>query len=240
MAIRVRRVAAVAAIAGLGLTLTVLLATPAPAQLPSGSVTQRSGQAPGAAFAQQGDWLERLGWLAYVVAPLLMFVVAVLPLPAEMPAALNGVLFGPVVGFFLTWGGALAGAQVSYELARRFGRPLVERFVKPSALERLDRAVESGGPIALLTLRLIPTVAFTAVNWGAGMASVRRSTFFWTTAVGIIPGALVFTATGSGVFHLLETRGAAFALGAVFVVAVALALAVRRLLKRVARHSPGA
>jgi len=202
-----------------------------PAQGDPGSVALRGTEQ--ASFAQHGDWLKSLGWMAYLIAPFLMFVVAVLPIPAEVPAAFNGVLFGPFVGFLLTWAGAVAGAQVSYELSRRFGRPLVKKLVKPQSLQRLDDIVDRGGTIALLTLRLIPTVAFTAVNWGAGLTSIKRATFFWTTLVGIIPGTILFTATGSGIFQLLEERGALAALLVVLAATALLAVGGRWLLRRV-------
>ncbi len=63
-----------------------------------------------------------LGGWAFVFAPMLMMVVAILPIPAEIPAMLNGMLFGPVLGTFMSWSGAVVGAVISFELARRFGR----------------------------------------------------------------------------------------------------------------------
>lgn len=150
------------------------------------------------------SWIETSGWLIYVLAPLFTVTVAVLPFPAEIPALLNGMAFGPLWGSLVTWVCALCGAQISFELARRFGRPLGERLVRPALLERADRLVAAAGWPVLLTLRLIPTVAFTAVNWAAGLTLLRRSTFIWTTAVGILPGAVAFTATGSGIEALIS------------------------------------
>ena len=144
------------------------------------------------------QFIENSGPLVYILAPLFMVVVAVLPIPAEIPAMLNGMVFGPVVGTFITWSGAVVGATVSFELARRYGRPLGERLVKAEALARADRLVLSAGWPGMLMLRLIPTVAFTLVNWAAGFTPIRRWTFIWTTAVGIVPGCLVFTVSGSG------------------------------------------
>ena len=123
-----------------------------------------------------------------MLAPLLMIVVAILPIPAELPPMLNGMIFGPLIGTTITWLGAIVGAWISCELARRFGRPLTERFVKSTLLERTDRVVDSAGWPGLLTVRLIPAVAFTALNWGAGLTTVPRWTFLWTTTLGTYPG----------------------------------------------------
>jgi uncharacterized membrane protein YdjX (TVP38/TMEM64 family) len=147
-------------------------------------------------------WIEELGLWAYVLAPIFMIVVAVLPIPAEIPAMLNGMVFGTVIGTVITWSGALVGAQISFELARKFGRPLSERIISKRILAQADRITISAGWPGLLVLRLIPAILFTAVNWGLGFTLVRRLTFFWTTALGILPGAIVFTATGSGLWAL--------------------------------------
>jgi len=144
------------------------------------------------------QWIEQLGLWAYVLAPLFMIVVAVIPFPAEVPAMLNGMVFGMVVGTVITWSGALVGAQISFEIARKFGRPLSERIISKRILAQTDRITISAGWSGLLVLRLIPAIPFTAVNWGLGFTMLSRLTFFWTTAVGLFPGALVFTATGSG------------------------------------------
>ncbi|HJO02781.1 MAG TPA: VTT domain-containing protein [Acidobacteriota bacterium] len=149
-------------------------------------------------------WIEGSGGLVYILAPLLTLAVAILPIPAEIPALLNGMVFGPVWGTVVTWLFALAGAQISFELARRFGRPLGSRLVPAGVLQRADHAVQSAGWPVLLTLRFLPTVAFTAVNWAAGLTMVPRRTFVWTTALGILPGAVAFTLTGTGLGTLLR------------------------------------
>lgn len=150
----------------------------------------------------ESNWIHDLGAWAYVVAPLAMVCVAILPIPAEIPAAANGMIFGPAVGTVITWSGAVVGAMVSFELSRRFGRPLADRYAGIDRMRRADRLVASAGWSGLLTLRLIPAVAFTAINWAAGLTQIKRGTFLWTTAIGILPGAIVFTWSGSGLAAL--------------------------------------
>lgn len=159
-------------------------------------------------FIAMEAWLKGLGPWAFVVAPLVMAGVAVLPIPAEAPAFINGMIFGPVAGTAITWVGALAGAWISFEIARALGRPVASRLVKEKTLDRADEIVAQAGWTGLLVVRLLPVVAFTAINWGAGLTAVSRWRFLWTTAVGILPGAIIFTASGSGIAALLQ-RGSA-------------------------------
>ena len=151
-------------------------------------------------FSGIGEWLAGVGPLAYVVAPLVMAAVSILPIPAEAPAMLNGMLFGPLVGSFITWTGAMLGAWVSYEIAKAWGRPIARRMVSSAALDRVDTMAQDAGWWGLIVLRLIPAVAFTALNWGAGLCCIPRGRFLWTTAVGIIPGTVLFTYSGAGLW----------------------------------------
>ena len=143
-------------------------------------------------------FIENSGNWVYALAPLFMIVVAILPIPAEIPAMVNGMVFGAVAGTAVTWGGAVVGALISFELAKRYGRPMAIRLLRGDRLEKVDAAALSASWPGLLAVRLIPTIAFTLVNWAAGLTAIPRWRFAWTTALGIIPGAIVFTATGSG------------------------------------------
>lgn len=149
-------------------------------------------------FANIEAWLAALGPWAWIVAPLIMAAVAVLPVPAEAPAMANGMLFGAVGGSLVTWVGAMLGAWISYEIARGWGRHLARRVIAPESLARIEEAADHAGWWGLLVLRFVPVIAFTALNWGAGLAAVPRRRFLWTTALGIVPGVVLFTTSGVG------------------------------------------
>jgi uncharacterized membrane protein YdjX (TVP38/TMEM64 family) len=173
-------------------------------------------------------WLEDLGSWAYVVAPLVMAVVALLPIPAEAPAMANGMIFGAVAGSVLTWLGAMLGAVASYEIARGAGRPLARRIAGDDVTVRIDEAAARAGWGGMLILRLVPVVAFTVLNWGAGLCGVPRGRFLWTTALGIVPGVILFTTSGVGV-EALWRRSPSLAAALVVVLGLgAVAWAVRR------------
>ncbi len=178
------------------------------------AAAEAAPQSPEVAQSAIYTWLQEHRTAAYWLAPMLMVVVAILPIPAEIPAAMNGMLFGTIMGIVLTWAGAVIGAQISYELARCFGAKASRRFVAPEALAKLEKLKRAEAPV-LLMLRLTPIVAFTVVNWASGLLRVRRSTFMWTTAVGILPGTIAFTASGSAVAWLYDMHPSAVTLGVV-------------------------
>lgn len=143
-------------------------------------------------------------------------LVAMLPLPAEGPAIANALLFDPYSAVALTWSGCVVGAVMSFEIARRGGRPIAERWLSSAHVARLDRIATGAGWLGLLGLRLIPAASFTGINWAAGFSAIDRRTFYWTTAAGILPGCIAFTwLARSGATLLPET--ALPALGALLV-----------------------
>ena len=173
-------------------------------------------------------FIEQSGAWMYVLAPLFMVVVAILPIPAEIPAFMNGMIFGAVIGTVITWSGAMVGAIISFELARAFGRPLAAQVLPARAMESLDHIALSAGWPGLLAFRLVPTIAFTLINWAAGLTTVRRWTYCWTAAVGMIPGAIVFTLSGTGM-RALYTRSPAVGVAVAVAVLAAIAYAARRI-----------
>ena len=123
-------------------------------------------------------------WSA-VGALVLMVLHSFLPLPAEIIAIGNGMIFGPWLGMALTWTGAMLGAVLSFALARGFGRPLVRWALPPRHWQRLDTIPTHPG--TLLLVRLLPVISFNLVNYAAGLLRVDWWTFLWTTALGILP-----------------------------------------------------
>ena len=179
-------------------------------------------------FADAGSWLQSIGPWALVLAPLLMAAVAILPVPAEAPAMINGAIFGPLVGSVVTWMGAILGAHISIELARFLGRPAAERLVSAKALGQVDDLANRLGWSGLLIARFIPIVAFTALNWGAGLTAIPRWRFCWTTALGILPAAIVFTVSGAGFWSLIERWPLPTVMAIALLTAAGVFLVVRR------------
>ena len=190
-------------------------------------------------LADIGVWLGELGFWAYLVAPAVMALVSILPIPAEAPAMANGMLFGPVVGTAMSWTGAMIGAWISYEIALMWGRPAARRMVGAKALAKVDSVAEDAGWWGLIVLRLIPLVAFTALNWGAGFCGIPRWRFLWTTGLGILPGAIVFTSSGVGLQALYRTSPALAVALTCAVIAAGVVWAVRRRNRVSAAESTG-
>lgn len=115
-----------------------------------------------------------------------------------------GFLYGPIFGTLYVNIGATLGASANFLLARYlFGQKLQDRYAEQ--LTRFNREIKSNGQFYLLTMRLIPIFPFFLINILSGLTGVSFITFFWTTAVGIIPGSFVYTFFGKQLSTISST-----------------------------------
>jgi uncharacterized membrane protein YdjX (TVP38/TMEM64 family) len=123
--------------------------------------------------------------LAYVIA-------TVFGIPGTVFTLAGGAIFGIVLGSILNWAGATLGAVGAYALARRLGSDAVRDLLGRRATV-LDALTSKAGFATLFRLRLIPVVPFNGLNFAAGLVPVPFRTYVVATALGIIPGTVVYT-----------------------------------------------
>ncbi|MEU7353717.1 TVP38/TMEM64 family protein [Streptomyces albidoflavus] len=185
------------------------------------------------------QWVDSLGvWGPVVFAVVYALAVTAL-LPGSVLTASAGALFGLAVGAGAVLVGATAGAALSFGLARWLGRPVVARYAGSGRLARLDAFLTRRGFVAVLLVRLVPLFPFSVINYGAGVAGVRSSSYVTATALGIIPGTLVYTGLG-GSLGDPGSPGLWIALGALLVLSAGGWWAARLLRSRGAEVSAAA
>jgi uncharacterized membrane protein YdjX (TVP38/TMEM64 family) len=148
-----------------------------------------------------------LAALAYVA----LYVVAVgLSLPgAIFLTVAGGFLFGLAVGATAAVVGATIGATVIFLVARTaLGEPLLRRAGPRAA--QLAQGFRDDAFHYLLFLRLVPAFPFFLVNLVPAFAGVRLATFVAATALGVIPGALVYAFAGTGLDSVLAAQAATY------------------------------
>lgn len=175
------------------------------------------------------------GWVGPVLYVLAYAGLTVALVPGALLTTTGGVLFGVVTGSLLTLVGATLGAVVAFVGARLLGRQAVDRLVS-GRVARVDGWLGDRGLLAVLTMRLIPLVPFSAANYAAGVTAIRLRDFAAGTAVGIVPGVVVYTTLGA---RASDPTGPVFLLAAagLALLAVAGSQAARRL--RTHGHADG-
>lgn len=131
-------------------------------------------------------------------------------LPGSAVASVTGgFLFGLGAGTVFNAGAATIGAMLIFIAARAgLGQSLAARIdSSEGSLARLRQRLRENEVPVLLLLRLVPAVPFFVANLVPALVGVSLRNFAWTTAVGIIPGALVFTSIGVGVGDVFDRGG---------------------------------
>ncbi len=124
-------------------------------------------------------------------------VMAALSIPgAAIMTLAAGALFGFVIGTAAAALSATIGATLAFLLARFVLRePIRRRY--GARFAAIDAGIKRDGAIYLLSLRLIPAVPFFLINILTGLTGLRTLTFFWVSAVGMLPGTMVYVFAGT-------------------------------------------
>lgn len=129
----------------------------------------------------------------FVVLPAFFFPVAVLALA-------GGLLFGLGWGSVYTFIGAVLNCTLMFIMARYIGRKKIEALIQqklnPNWQRRLAEAGGRKGFLLLVILRLIPAVPYNLINYAFGLTKMSFRAYILASAIGIIPGTLVFINIG--------------------------------------------
>ncbi len=181
------------------------------------------------------------GYLAVLV--LMILESACIPVPSEAVMLFGGALAGG-----LTVGGtqfhlnvviiALAGAAgnligslIAYEVGRRGGRPLIERWgrfilIRSHDLDRAERFFERRGDAAVFFGRMLPVVR-TFISLPAGIAKMPPLRFSVLTLAGSLPWTFALALVGDAVASNWNTVSSDFTYVSVAVLLILVVLIAR-------------
>lgn len=118
----------------------------------------------------------------------------------------GGFLFGLVGGTMLNVISATIGASAIFLSAKLgLGASLNARIdSKEGTIKRIKDGLREHEINVLLLMRLVPAVPFFVANLVPALVGVGFVNFLWTTAIGIIPGAIVYTWIGVGLGEVFD------------------------------------
>jgi uncharacterized membrane protein YdjX (TVP38/TMEM64 family) len=135
------------------------------------------------------------------------FTIVAFSLPgAAVSSVTGGFLFGLGFGTLFNVTAATLGAMAIFLAARAgLGRMMTAKLnASEGTLKKLRNGLKENEISVLFLLRLVPAVPFFVANLLPALVGVRFFNFAWTTALGIIPGALVFTWIGVGLGEVFD------------------------------------
>jgi uncharacterized membrane protein YdjX (TVP38/TMEM64 family) len=136
-------------------------------------------------------------------APALFVVLQVLitipPVPRTIFTLAAGLLFGSVVGVAIAVSATALSAVVAFWLVRLTGDAFMERFADRGPVVWTRQRLDRSGLLAVTSLRLIPALPFSVLNYAAGLSGVRFTPFLLGTMLGTAPGTIALVILGDAV-----------------------------------------
>src|SRR5688572_14030158 len=134
-------------------------------------------------------------------AGLIFFAIYVVVTGLSLPGAAIMTLIGGAV-FGLLWGTVLVsfasciGATLAF-LASRF---LLRDWVQSKFSDKLkpiNEGLAKEGAFYLFALRLVPLFPFFVINLAMGLTSIKTTTFYWVSQIGMLAGTIVYVYAGT-------------------------------------------
>ena len=139
-----------------------------------------------------------------IFAPLIFILIVTLqvifaPIPGQITGLAGGYLFGPFLGTIYGIIGLMIGSLVVFTLARKLGRPFVERVISKEIIKKFDKIIKTKGQFSLLLIYFLPILPDDAISYLAGLTKIRMRNLLFISAIGRLPGVLVLSIIGAGI-----------------------------------------
>ncbi|GAA4814053.1 TVP38/TMEM64 family protein [Tomitella cavernea] len=154
---------------------------------------------PGLSPDSLARWAAGAGWWFPVVFVAVHAVVCTAPVPRTAFTVAAGVLFAPLWGVVLALTGSVLAALLTLLAGRSLGRDAVHARLAHPAVLRVDERLRRRGWLAVGSLRLIPVVPFSVLNYCCSVSGVRVMPFLAATLAGSLPGTVAVVYFGHAV-----------------------------------------
>lgn len=141
------------------------------------------------------NYISSFGVFGPIIYIIMFSLVPLTLFPDAVLAVAGGVVFGVYMGTLYTIIGAICGGTISFYISRFLGRGVVEKLIRGKG-QLFDDGIEDRGFLLILILRLIPLIPFDVISYCAGLTKIKYRDFVLATAIGIIPGVLIYSNIG--------------------------------------------
>ncbi len=139
-----------------------------------------------------GPWAP----LIYVTLQVLQVVVA--PVPGQIVGGVGGFLFGHW-GILWTTIGSLIGFWLVFIVARKFGRPLIEKIFKKPAVDKFDFIINAkGSAFIIFAIFLLPGFPDDLICYLAGLTKLSIKKLMLVSILGRFPTIVITNYIGMG------------------------------------------
>lgn len=146
-----------------------------------------------------------------VMVSLSFFTLYIISTALSIPGAafltlIGGAVFGLVWGMVLISFASSIGATLAFLVSRFLLRETIQRRFGVH-LHNINKGIEKEGAFYLFTLRLIPVFPFFLVNLVMGLTTIKTTTYYWVSQLGMLAGTLVYVNAGTQLAQLESASG---------------------------------
>jgi uncharacterized membrane protein YdjX (TVP38/TMEM64 family) len=134
--------------------------------------------------------VQAAGLWAPLMFVLLHGMLTVTPIPRTVFTVAAGVLFGGIGGVLLAVAGTALAASIAFWLVRLVGGRFMRRHADHRALTWVRPRLERSGLLAMVSLRLIPAMPFSVMNYASSLSGVRFTPYLLGCVLGVLPGTI--------------------------------------------------
>ena len=161
----------------------------------------KSQQAELQSFYQQNSLLTIVGFFSLYV------IVTGASLPGALILTLAaGAIFGLVPGVILVSFASSIGATLAFLVSRFVLRDSVQAKFGNN-LKAINEGIQKDGAFYLFALRLVPAFPFFVINLVMGLTSLKTSTFYWVSQLGMFAGTIVYVNAGTQLAQIESASG---------------------------------
>ena len=150
--------------------------------------------------------IQSYGPFGLLVVMIIQTIIA--PIPSEALLIFSGAIGMKVFDIVFFGGtGLIIGSVLAFYIARKGGKPIIEKLLGKEWMLRVDKWVEKNGAKAIFLTRLIPIVPFDLISYIAGITRLEFKAYLLATVLGAFPRSLFLAVAGTSVKEVLTFIG---------------------------------
>ncbi len=157
---------------------------------------------------------------------------SILPmLPLGLFVAFNVLIFGNVLGFFMSWGATLIGCSLSFFIFRKI-RKKIDNYIERKP--KFKNVMKNINKISFSNLVIIMAFPFTpafSINIGAGLSNITYKKFIMAASIAKVSIVYFWGYIGSTFIESMTDPGVLIKLGIIFLIAFLLSKFVTKKFK---------
>lgn len=136
-------------------------------------------------------WVKQAGIFGPLIIIILGSLTGIIAPLSGTPIGFAGfILYGPRVVFLMAIS-TIIDSAINFYIARRWGRPLITRFVSKEDTITIDNFTKEHGLTSLFLMRMFLTGMHDFVSYAMGLTNINFTSYLLVTILGIIPGTFI-------------------------------------------------